>query len=201
MTNIYTVLSLESMLSTATLQQQKNLVSSLTGQLSAAMVSLQVTGSAPSILATGSYGWNDLNIYDDSNPLQPMTVGGCANFLSQQPSQSALKKSIIDELVKTLPIPSSAVNIQYTVTCGSKYPFENRPDQWAVFSVTGLSIGGRFTLFASTANYVAYASVNIDHKLQPSEFVAPLSQENVRVALEQALRRVYLGSLQTYYGI
>ena len=179
-----------------------------TSQISSLTVSQQTTNAdlyqytaPPSILAVGSYSWVDLGIADDGSPLPYLTNDGCALFLASLSSQASIKAYLIAELAKALPVASTAISINSDIKCSNALPLQVRGDQKANFNVSGLQITTRYTLFSISAIYVTYLNTSVNHALQPTETNAPLSLARVRNALEEALRRVYLGTLQTHYGL
>ena len=163
----------------------------------AALALLASTGVSPSMVATGAYGWSNLNVEVDGSTLPPMNNAQCSLFMTLQ-TQSVLKAELEIELAKTLPILATGISIWSDVTCGPALPLQTREDQHAYFIVNGLKIQALYTMFPNSA-YVTYVT-SVDHYQQLPELKAPLSQNNVSQALQDALRRVFLDNLQTYYS-
>ena len=83
------------------------------------------------------------------------------------------------------------------ITCQPLTVFGTMADERAVFAVSGLSLIAYYGLFARDATYVMYAG-SVDHSVQEYEIAGPpLGLNNVRWALEDALRRIYLPALQS----
>ena len=194
-----TVPKFEDLLLALQLASQKKNVAALSANQTTALNDLIQYGAPPSVLAIGAYGWTDLNIEPDGSTLPPMTNLECTHFTTMQSNPATLKANLIAKVALFLPVPSTAITIQYPVTCGPAHPLQTRSDQASVFSVTGISIEARYTLFAKTASYVTYLNTSVDHNLQTSELLARLSQVNVRNAIEEALRLLFLETDQQFY--
>ena len=162
------------------------------------LMSLSQNGAPPSLLATGTYGWSDLNLADEPSGLPFMTNAQCAQFTAFVESQTALKSALSIEMAKTLPVPRQGIKFSSeAIVCRPLSAVGTMPDERAVFRVSGLSLTAYYGLFARDAAYVAYVS-NVDHGAQSYEIAGPpLGLNNVRWALEDALRRIYLPALQS----
>ena len=169
------------------------LSSTLLSEVGSNLLSLQNYGGVEPLLATGSYGWTDLDIADDNSNLPRLTNDECAGFMGFEASASTLKTTLATELAKTLCVPSTAVQFSSSaITCAAQYPFQTGGDQHATFTVH-LQIKSLFAFFASGASYVMYANASaVNVGMQSPETTAPLNQQNVRSALQTSLRRLFL---------
>jgi hypothetical protein len=162
--------------------------------------SLADYGTLPELLATGAYGWSDLaNGNDESLPFLDNDL--CERFMSAISSQADIKISLAGELARVLPVPSGAFEFESDVTCGPKVAHKTRGDQQAVFEVSSMQISAFYLYFASGATYVTYADTALDRSAQLAEASALLGEDTVRVALQDALRRVFLALLKADLGL
>ena len=178
--------------------QKLALANSQTASLAASINDLKNHGSDTSMLATGTYSWTNLDVEDDGSSLPPMTNKDCHIVVGIETTAVSLKALLIAELAKILPVPVAGLTISSPITCAPRYPLQVRDDQASVFTVHGLGITTRYTLFGSDANFVTYTGT-VDSTLQQPELLAPLSNHNVRQFVQEALRRIYLSEVEQYY--
>ena len=174
------------------------IVSSASTALQLQLMALSQNGAPPSLLATGTYGWSDLNLADEPSGLPFMTNAECAQFTAFVPSQAALKSALSSQMTQALPVPAHGIVFSSAaITCQPLTAVGTMADERAVFRVSGMSLIAYFGLFARDGAYVTYAG-SVDHSVQEYEIAGPpLGLNNIRWALEDALRRIYLPALQS----
>ena len=182
---------------------QSSLAQSIAANVAQDLGSLLGNGSSLQLLATGTYNWTNINIVDDGSNLPPLTNAQCLVFNQFfVAAQSSLKSQLAAQMAKTLPLPADGISFASgAIVCGPQYPLQTRSDQHALFVVEGLQLTTLYTMFAKGVGYVTYASPSVNHNLQVSEALAPLSIAAVRSALQTSLRRVFLATMQSYYRL
>jgi hypothetical protein len=164
--------------------------------------SISSHGAQSKFLAIGLYSWSDLNNGNDES-LPFLTNEQCERFLSAISSQADVKSNLAEELARVLPALSTGISFigSNNIRCGPKVAHQTRGDQQAVFEVTSMQISAFYLYFASGATYVTYADTTLDRSAQLAEASALLGKAAVRVALQDALRRVFLATLRDDYGL
>ena len=184
---------------------QSGVASSAGTSLQAAITSLATFGATPSLLATGTYSWTDIDIVHDVSSLPSLTNSQCSrvmSFVSTVRGQSGFHSDVVAQMVNVLPVSRGGVSFPGgNLTCGPFYPLGTADDQRAVFSVQGLQLTALYTEFGRLATYVTYANSSVDHSLQPAEIASLLNSANVRTSLQDAMRVVVLSYLRQYYGL
>ena len=182
---------------------QTSLATTAQSTISSILSDLQLIGADNSSSATGTYNWTNINIVDDGSNLPPLTNAQCLVFNQFfVAAQSSLKSQLAAQMAKTLSLPADGISFASgAIVCGPQYPLQTRSDQHALFVVEGLQLTTLYTMFAKGVGYVTYASPSVNHNLQVSEALAPLSIAAVRSALQTSLRRVFLATMQSYYRL
>jgi hypothetical protein len=158
------------------------------------LASLKPLGSSISSQATASFTWTDL--YLDAAHTVDFTNAICSSIAPYLASdQSSVQASLINDLVRTLPVLAPGIDLTSDLTCGPRNPLQSRHDQPAAFSVS-LTLTAVYSLFAANASYVDFPSA-INSSLLGSETTAPLRLSAVRSSVESALGRVGVALYKT----
>ena len=184
--------SLENLALIAALEEADALAASSTATLQNDLVGLLRRGSIASLLATGSYSWNDVDIVEDGSTFPRLTNDQCALIMATYTS-AQLKTLLATEMSKTLVAPAAAIVFQSSnIECSPLFPFQTRGDQRASFKIS-LQITTFYGWFAKDASYVTFASPSsVNTADQLSEVLAALNVKNVRAALQQSFRRLFV---------
>ena len=200
---IVAVTQLEAASLQTTISINNKIVTKAATNLQLALNALVNNGAPPTLSATGTYSWTDVDIAADNSGLMHLSNAQCTQFMSLISSQSWLKSQLAAEMAKTLPVPSYGIVFGTTnVTCKAYRVFGTASDQRAAFTVNGLTVTAYYALFAQDATYVVYESSSVDHSVQEAEIYGPpLGVGTVKLALQASLRRVYLALVQSYLGL
>ena len=200
---IVAVTQLEAASLQTTISINNKIVTKAATNLQLALNALVNNGAPPTLSATGTYSWTDVDIAADNSGLMHLSNAQCTQFMSLISSQSWLKSQLAAEMAKTLPVPLSGIVFGTgNITCKAYRVFGTASDQRAAFTVNGLTVTAYYALFAQDATYVVYGSSGVDHSVQKVEAAGPfLSKDNVRTALEKSLRLTYVTQLQSYIGL
>lgn len=166
---------------------------------------LSGAGISGSYLATGRYGWDDIDIVDDSNVLTglALTNGECLDILkSIGDSPDGFVLALTTTMANVLPVPAGAISVG-DFTCRPVDASQTYPGQAAKFQFPDLQITSVYTLFARGASYVTPADASkVDTSAQvATEGLSAFSQAHIRSVLQVSLRIVVLNTLQALYGL
>jgi hypothetical protein len=185
----------------AVIERNNALASAASVALQSSISNLVQNGASGSLLATGTYSYAALDISSDAS-LPKLTNEQCSLFMSAIKSQAALKAQLSTEMAQVLPLPASGIVFgSSNITCKSFTTLGTKGDQRAVLLINELKLTTMYTMFAKGASYVVLASAGADTSQQPLELFAPLSLQTVQAALQDALWRVFLETLMSYYGV
>ena len=164
--------------------------------------SLSKYGASTDQLATGTYIWDDIDVAEADSSKPMLTNGQCVLFNQAFANTSQLLRSkLVSAMASVLPVPATSIVIATpTVMCNPAYPLQSRDDQFARFAIN-VTVTAQLAYFAKNATYVNYSDPSADRSGQHAESGALLGQSNVRAALQNALRGIYLSTLQSYYGL
>jgi hypothetical protein len=181
-------------------QVQATLASDVSTSLNALLTYIARYGCSPSIIATGTFSFTNLNIVQDTSSLPRLTNGECSRLL-ESVSDEDLKSQFAEQASVLLPVFPGGIEFpDDELKCTPAFPFQTAADQRAVFAINGLKLSAVYTLFSRTAANLEI-SPSLDRNNQPPEISAPLNSQKIRAALQDALRLVVLTALRDSYGL